>query len=65
MSTVSAVLRPRVVSLAGTSHPFIVPCSRSRRVSVRVSMPLMPGTPSASSQVPSERVAAWWLYLST
>ena len=66
MSTVSAALRPRAGSSAdGRSHPFIVPCSRNRRVSVRVSMPVMPGTSSASSQAPSERVAAWWLYLST
>ena len=46
---------------SGYIQPCIVPCSRSRRVSVRVSTPVMPGTSSAVSQSPSERCARWWL----
>ena len=46
---------------AGKIQPRRVPCSRSLRVRVRVSTPVIAGIPSPWSQPPSERVAAWWL----
>ena len=58
MSTASASLS---AVAPGSSQPFMVPNSRSLRVSVLVSMPSIAGTPSAASQSPSDRVAEAWL----
>ena len=43
---------------AGTSQPCIVPCSRRRLVSVRVSIAVIAGTPSLASHCASERADA-------
>ena len=45
-------------AVARNNQPRIVPCSRSRRVRVRVSMPVTAGTPSLVSQSPRVRAEA-------